>query len=163
MKGYNERLRLDLKSLRIMLLFSNFSGKIQTSVQSDQSERVIHAITIATNDAIVYRVACRRNSAFFQSVSLLESFTFGRDRLVFCAVMSDSVTSTPAGTSQGTPTRVTQWSRKRAKLEQVARVRSRRWKRAQSPAATSSHSETSLPPFLPPLLPPLSLLSLPSP
>ena len=29
------------------------SGTIRTSVQSD---RVIHAITIATNDAIVYRV-----------------------------------------------------------------------------------------------------------
>ena len=32
------------------------SGTIRTSVQSDQSERVIHAITIATDDAIVYRV-----------------------------------------------------------------------------------------------------------
>ena len=99
-----------------------------------------------SSDTIVYRVACRRNSAFFQRVSLLESFTFGRDQLVYCAEMSDSETSTPAGTSQGTPTRVTQWSRKRAKLEQVARMRSWRWKRAPSPAATSSHSETSLPP-----------------
>ena len=53
MKGYNERLKLDLKSLSIMLLFSILSGKIQTSVRSDQSERVIHAITIGTNDAIV--------------------------------------------------------------------------------------------------------------
>ena len=64
-----------------------------------------------SSDTIVYRVACRRNSAFFQRVSLLESFTFGRDQLVYCAEMSDSETSTPAGTSQGTPTRVTQWSR----------------------------------------------------
>ena len=32
------------------------SGNIRTSVQCDQSERVIHAITVATNDAIVYRV-----------------------------------------------------------------------------------------------------------
>ena len=159
LKGYNECLRLDLKSLSIMLLFSILSGKIRTSVQSDQSERVIHAITIATNDAIVYRVARRCNSAFFEGVSSLESFTFSRDRLVFCAEMSDSETSTPAGTSQDTPTRATQWSRKRVKLEQAARMRSRRWKRVPSPTAASSHSETSLPP----LQPPLSLLSLPSP
>ena len=114
-----------------------------------------------SSDAIVYRVARRHKSAFFQRVSLLESFSFGRDRLVFCAEMSDSETSTPAGTSQGTPTRVTQWSRKRAKLEQVARMRSWRWKRAPSPAATSSHSETSLPPVSSPVST-ASLSSVPS-
>ena len=43
------------------------SGNIRTSVQCDQSEHVIRAITVATNDAIVYRVEDYIAEGAFQS------------------------------------------------------------------------------------------------